>query len=161
MAAVLSTTTRTTKSVSSNLLRHDVFSQPSIIIRTVSTKVGSITGNSDGGESNKFSKQQSSDPNKRSYHYLSSSSSKTPNTIKRQQPRQQQLMNKVSQHRTTPSSRYFSSNTKRDFYDVLGVGRSSDKSEIKKAYFKLAKQYHPDTNKVNENGKKNNTVLVC
>ena len=42
---------------------------------------------------------------------------------------------------------YFSSSPKRDFYEVLGVGRGSDKSEIKKAYFKLAKMYHPDTNK--------------
>lgn len=41
----------------------------------------------------------------------------------------------------------FSSSPKRDFYEVLGVGRGSDKSEIKKAYFKLAKMYHPDTNK--------------
>ena len=46
------------------------------------------------------------------------------------------------------SSRQFSSSSKRDFYDILGVGRGADKGEIKKAYFKLAKKYHPDTNKV-------------
>lgn len=30
---------------------------------------------------------------------------------------------------------------------MLSVGKSADKAEIKKAYFKLAKKYHPDTNK--------------
>jgi len=43
--------------------------------------------------------------------------------------------------------RALSSSSKRDFYDVLSIGKGADKAEIKKAYFKLAKKYHPDTNK--------------
>ena len=46
--------------------------------------------------------------------------------------------------------RFFSSNAKRDFYEVLGVRKGSEKGEIKKAYFKLAKEYHPDRNKVSK-----------
>jgi molecular chaperone DnaJ len=37
--------------------------------------------------------------------------------------------------------------TKRDYYEVLGIARTADKDEIKKAFRRLARQYHPDVNK--------------
>ena len=36
--------------------------------------------------------------------------------------------------------------TKRDYYEVLGVPRDADEDTIKKAFWKLAKKYHPDVN---------------
>ncbi len=37
--------------------------------------------------------------------------------------------------------------TKRDYYDVLGIGRNASEDEIRKAYRRLALQYHPDRNR--------------
>ncbi len=39
-----------------------------------------------------------------------------------------------------------SATTKRDYYDVLGVSKNSAESDIKKAFRKLARKFHPDVN---------------
>ena len=43
---------------------------------------------------------------------------------------------------------------KRDYYEVLGLSKGADTSSIKKAYRKLAKKYHPDTNQGDKQAEK-------
>jgi molecular chaperone DnaJ len=46
----------------------------------------------------------------------------------------------------------------KDYFELLDVTKDSTKDEIKKAYFKLAKEYHPDVNKAPEAKEKFGTI---
>ena len=48
---------------------------------------------------------------------------------------------------------------KRDYYEVHGVSRNAADAQIKKAYRKLAKKYHPNTNADAEDAEK--TIKRC
>jgi len=48
--------------------------------------------------------------------------------------------------RTAKISRKEAEMAKRDFYQVLGIGREATLEEVKRAYRRLARQYHPDVN---------------
>ncbi|RMZ56227.1 hypothetical protein APUTEX25_002417, partial [Auxenochlorella protothecoides] len=56
---------------------------------------------------------------------------------------------KATTHAAQPPRRGFRASAPllKDYYSVLGVGRTASDSEIKKAYYQLAKKFHPDTNK--------------
>ncbi|CAM9639855.1 unnamed protein product, partial [Sphacelaria rigidula] len=48
-----------------------------------------------------------------------------------------------------------------DYYDTLGVGRSASKSELKSAFRKLARQYHPDVNDAPDAQEKFNEISTA
>ncbi len=44
------------------------------------------------------------------------------------------------------NKRFFSFNNKKDYYKILGIDKGSSQTDIKKAFARKARKYHPDTN---------------
>lgn len=49
-------------------------------------------------------------------------------------------------------------NTEQNYYDILGIGKDASPADIKKAYRKLVRQYHPDISKDSEADKKTSEI---
>uniref|UniRef100_A0A915MAP6 J domain-containing protein n=1 Tax=Meloidogyne javanica TaxID=6303 RepID=A0A915MAP6_MELJA len=63
----------------------------------------------------------------------------------------------TSHFTTTTILLYFSTATKtrKDYYKILGVSRGSTPEQIKEAFYRLSKKYHPDVNQDKEKASKN------
>lgn len=65
-------------------------------------------------------------------------------------------INKLNQSLTSQHVAHFHTTrfNGKDFYKILNIPKTASQKEIKKAYYQLAKKYHPDTNKDPESAKK-------
>lgn len=54
----------------------------------------------------------------------------------------------AANYRNSSSHHSSQSSSSKDYYKVLGIKRNSNRKEIKLAYYKLSKQYHPDVSEI-------------